>query len=44
MALPTEVAGGNEEGEEVFKKRSSLVFKSLQVVSVQPPWPQPADR
>jgi len=32
IALPPEIAAGEEDGEEVFKKRTSLVFKSLQVV------------
>ena len=32
IVLPAAVAAGDEEGEEVFKKRTSLVFKSLQVV------------
>ena len=32
ISLPIEVAEGEENGEEVFKKRTSLVFKSLQVV------------
>lgn len=30
--LPIPVASGKLDGEEVFKKRTSLVFKSLQVV------------
>ena len=30
--LPDDVRAGKREGEEVFKKRTSLVFKSLQVV------------
>jgi CreA protein len=30
--LPKPVANGEKDGEEVFKKRTSLVFKTLQVV------------
>jgi CreA protein len=30
--LPEEIRSGDEDGEEVFKKRTSLVFKSMQVV------------
>ena len=32
IALTPQVESGKEDGEEVFKKRTSLVFKSLQVV------------
>ncbi|MXS79085.1 protein CreA [Nitrosomonas sp. JL21] len=32
IALPEKVKNGKEDGEEVFKKSTSLLFKSLQVV------------
>jgi len=32
IVLPDDVRSGKDDGEEVFKKRTSLVFKSLQVV------------
>ncbi|NEX22247.1 protein CreA [Thiorhodococcus mannitoliphagus] len=32
VQLPDDVRSGKRDGEEVFKKRTSLVFKSLQVV------------
>lgn len=32
IALPDEVRSGKRDGEEVFKKRTSLLFKTLQVV------------
>ncbi len=37
IQLPSEVAGGDKDGEEVFKKRTSLLFKSLQVVRFYDP-------
>jgi CreA protein len=35
--LPEEVRRGDQDGEEVFKKRTSLVFKSMQVVRFYDP-------
>ena len=35
--LPEDVVNGDEDGEEVFKKRTSLVFKSMQVVRFYDP-------
>jgi CreA protein len=32
ISLPEEIRAGKRDGEEVFKKRTSLLFKSLQVV------------
>lgn len=32
IRLPEEVRSGNTDGEEVFRKRTSLIFKTLQVV------------
>jgi CreA protein len=32
IALPADIAKGRRDGEEVFKKRTSLLFKTLQVV------------
>ena len=32
VALPDDVRSGKRDGEQVFKKRTSLLFKSLQVV------------
>lgn len=32
IELPEEIANGSDDGEEVFKKRTSVLFKSLQVV------------
>jgi CreA protein len=32
IALPDDVRSGKRNGDEVFKKRTSLVFKTLQVV------------
>ena len=32
ISLPDEIRAGKRDGEEVFKKRTSLLFKSLQVV------------
>lgn len=32
IALPDDVRSGKRDGEQVFKKRTSLLFKSLQVV------------
>lgn len=32
IQLPAAIANGDEDGEEVFKKKTSLLFKSLQVV------------
>lgn len=32
IQLPEDIAAGKEQGQEVFKKRTSLVFKSMQVV------------
>jgi len=32
ITLPDDVRSGKRNGEEVFKKRTSLIFKSLQVV------------
>jgi len=32
IRLPEPILSGDEDGEEVFKKRTSLIFKSLQVV------------
>ncbi|WP_373506620.1 CreA family protein [Thiocapsa sp.] len=32
ISLPDEIRTGKRDGEEVFKKRTSLLFKSLQVV------------
>jgi CreA protein len=32
ITLSDDIRGGREDGEEVFKKRTSLVFKSMQVV------------
>ncbi|CRI65757.1 Protein CreA [Thiocapsa sp. KS1] len=32
ISLPDEIRAGKGDGEEVFKKRTSLLFKSLQVV------------
>ena len=32
IALPEKVKSGKEDGEEIFKKSTSLLFKSLQVV------------
>ena len=37
VALPPEIASGEADGEEVFKKRTSLVYKSLQVVRFYDP-------
>lgn len=35
--LPEEILRGDQDGEEVFKKRTSLVFKSIQVVRFYDP-------
>jgi CreA protein len=32
ISLPEDIRAGKRDGEEVFKKRTSLLFKSLQVV------------
>jgi len=32
IALPDDVRTGKEDGEEVFRKRTSLIFKTMQVV------------
>lgn len=32
IRLPPEIRAGKRDGEEVFKKRTSLIFKSMQVV------------
>ncbi len=32
ISLPDEIRAGKRDGDEVFKKRTSLLFKSLQVV------------
>ena len=32
ITLPKEIRNGKENGEEVFKQRTSLIFKSIQVV------------
>ncbi|MBT8007000.1 MAG: CreA family protein [Gammaproteobacteria bacterium] len=32
IELPEGIANGDDDGEEVFKKRTSMLFKSLQVV------------
>ena len=37
VQLPKAVANGETDGEEVFKKRTSLVFKTLQVVRFYDP-------
>ena len=37
VKLTEEILSGKEEGEEVFKKRTSLVFKSMQVVRFYDP-------
>ena len=37
IQLPEAVRSGKEDGEEVFKKRTSLVFKSMQVVRFYDP-------
>ncbi|PXW85731.1 CreA protein [Nitrosomonas sp. Nm84] len=37
ISLPEKVKNGKEDGEEVFKKSTSLLFKSLQVVRFYDP-------
>ncbi len=37
VILPKEVRNGDADGDEVFKKRTSLVFKSMQVVRFYDP-------
>jgi len=37
IQLSDEILAGDEEGEEIFKKRTSLVFKSMQVVRFYDP-------
>ncbi len=37
IELPEAIANGSEDGEEVFKKRTSVLFKSLQVVRFYDP-------
>jgi len=37
IQLPEKVRNGDQDGEEVFKKRTSLIFKSLQVVRFYDP-------
>jgi CreA protein len=37
ITLPKEVKNGDANGDEVFKKRTSLVFKSMQVVRFYDP-------
>ena len=37
IALPDDIRSGKSDGEEVFKKRTSLVFKSMQVVRFYDP-------
>jgi CreA protein len=37
IALPSEIASGDADGEEVFKQRTSVLFKSLQVVRFYDP-------
>jgi CreA protein len=37
ITLPANILNGDSEGNEVFKKRTSLVFKSLQVVRFYDP-------
>lgn len=37
IALPDDVRSGRSNGDEVFKKRTSLIFKSMQVVRFYDP-------
>ena len=37
IELPETIANGKDDGEEVFKKRTSVLFKSLQVVRFYDP-------
>ena len=37
IVLPESISNGHDDGEEVFKKRTSLLFKSLQVVRFYDP-------
>lgn len=37
IKLPDAIASGEDDGEEVFKKRTSILFKSLQVVRFYDP-------